>query len=503
MMAERNFPLALALVTLAFVVWALPAAGKPPLVPFPEDAQESQAAEAKPLRPQPPKSNFKPRFRVPAVKQAERLKPADAASGRQPQPLRDADAANAADAKDAPETTHPDGRAALEEAYAKSRAAATEGDYTEIITLCRRAQAGGANKTYEEYAERLMGWAYNRRGEARAKEGREAEALSDFEAAVAASGAWRAVHNRGVSYAAAGKIEQAMADLNHALELNPRYPHAYFNRGELRYQQHDDEGAIEDYTLAIKLGSRAAAVYASRGHAYYRLQRFGDALRDYGEAIKRDPENAATLVNRGDTYSDVGQYGQAAKDYRAAVRVAPDNGRAFQAAAWLMATCPDTHYLDDELAVDAAQRAIELDGASYRNLSTLAAAQASAGLFKEARQTQEQAIAAAPKKDRLTAEKMIALYQRDIAYRDRPFTAFKTPEEMDEKQVRQASAAEPLGPKKAPPTGRRAWFQTPDGEPKGRPQSRRPSFQFPGWPESSQPTGRPPKTRLFAPRGRI
>ena len=100
MMAKRNFPLALALVTLAFVAWALPAAGKPPLVPFPEDARESQAAEAKPLRPQPPKSNFEPRLRVPAVKQAERLKPADAGSSRQPQPLRDADAANATAATD-------------------------------------------------------------------------------------------------------------------------------------------------------------------------------------------------------------------------------------------------------------------------------------------------------------------------------------------------------------------------------------------------------------------
>ncbi|MEX0678129.1 MAG: tetratricopeptide repeat protein [Pirellulales bacterium] len=503
-MAARNMTLAHALAALWFVVLAASAVGKPPvhLVPFPEDAQQSQAAEAKPARPQPPQSNFQPRFRVPAVTQAEytepetaaqNSKPAEADDSRQPQPLSGTDAAPV------------EGREALSEAYAKSNAAKSEGDYTEIITLCSRAKQGGLNKTYDDYAERLLGWAYNRRGEARSQTGKDVEALADFEAAVAAGGTWRAIHNRGVGYAAAGRIEEALADLNRAVELNPRYPHAYFNRGELRYTKEDFPGAIDDYTLAIRLGSRAAAVYTSRGHAYYRMQRFGDALRDYGEAIKVDPENAAALVNRGDTYSDLGKYGEAAKDYRAAVRVAPKNGRAFQAAAWLMATCPDTHYRDEKLAVDAAQRAIELDGASYRNLSTLAAAQASAGLFKEARQTQEQTIAAAPKKDVVTAEKMMALYQREIAYRDRPLTAFKTPEEMDDKEVRQAAAAEPVRPAQRPAQGRRAWFEAPSSAQRGAaPELERlpPPSQF-RQPGQSPPTGRPPKARLFSPRGRI
>jgi tetratricopeptide (TPR) repeat protein len=350
-----------------------------------------------------------------------------------------------------------------------------------------------------------MGWAFNRRGEAKSKAGQNVEALDDFEAAVSAGGAWRAIHNRGVGYAAVGRLKEAMADLNRAIQLNPRYPHAYFNRGELRYKAKDYEGAAQDYSLAIKLGARESAVYTSRGHAFYRMERFGEALRDYGEAIQLDPENAAALVNRGDTYSDVGKYGEAAKDYRAAVRVAPKNGRAFQAAAWLMATCPDTHYRDDKLAIDAASRAIELAGPSFRNLSTLAAAQASAGLFKEAQETQEQAIAAASKEDAVTAEKMMGLYRREIAFRDRPFTAYTTPEEMKDPQVRQATAIEPLGPRGAPrpgqpaaqpspqPSGQRAWYQAPAQQQRPAPQQA---------PIRGRSEGQP-KARLFGPRGKI
>jgi tetratricopeptide (TPR) repeat protein len=161
-----------------------------------------------------------------------------------------------------------------------------------------------------------------------------------------------------------------------------------------------------------------------------------------------------------------------------------------------MATCPDTHYRNEKLAIEAAERAIELDGASFRNLSTLATAQASAGLFKEAQETQEQAIAAAPKENVVTAEKMMSLYRREIAYVDRPFSAFQTPEEMDEKQVRQASANEPLRPSRGQPQGRRAWFQAPVNQPGGV-APRQPPSQYRGRP------GRKPKARLFAPRGRI
>jgi hypothetical protein len=91
---------------------------------------------------------------------------------------------------------------------------------------------------------------------------------------------------------------------------------------------------------------------------------------------------------------------------------------------------------------------------------------------------------------------MMSLYRREVAYRDRPFTAFTTPEEIDDKQVRQATAIEPARPGPAQPPGQRAWYQEPVGQPNGQ-APRQPPSQYRGVP------GRQPKARLFGPRGRI
>ncbi len=554
MTANRKPVLKLALIAALLSWGATQGYGAPPaqLVPFPEDAAE-QAAEAKPVKPEPPKSDFQPRFRPPSVKPAEHLEPAAKeaagavvpASAQEPaanepaptDPVADeskaaapAELSPAAEPQLLPagEPVDPSklaGRESLNEAFKLSKVAQDESDYTAIIAHCERGKVG-VDKPYQAYADQLMGWAYNRRGEARAKAGDETQALTDFEAAVRLGGAWRAVHNRGVSYAAAGRMKEALADFERTIELNPRYPNAYYNRGELRYREEDYPGAIDDYTQALALGPPDAATFNSRGHAFYRIQRFGDALRDYGEAIKLDPSNPDPLINRGDTHSDLGQYGQAAADYRAAVQIAPESARAFQSAAWLMATCPDVHYRDEKLAVDAAKRAIELDGPTYRNLSTLAAAEANAGQYEAARATQEKAIAAAPKDQVLTGEKMMALYQRELAFRDRPLTAFSTPEETAEKEIRQANANEVID--RITPKGSRAFFQarsaqeqpqqgpqsemqqpapggrygSPPRAPRQLPQQDAPQ-QYQRRPEQGQPQQPAPRTRLFGPKGKI
>ena len=225
---------------------------------------------------------------------------------------------------------------------------------------------------------------------------RDAEALADFESAVRFNNrSWRAIHNRGVSYAAAGRVAEAMTDFDRTIKLNQSYPNAYFNRGELLYAQGKFEAAIGDYIGSDRLGlARRVDVQQPRPCILpdEAVRRRAARLRP---GARLDPHNAATLVNRGDTYLDLARYADAAADYRAAVSANPKLGRAYQAAAWLMATCPDDHYRNEKLAIDAASKAIELDGEDFRNLETLAAAQANAGQFAEAKATQEKAIAKA------------------------------------------------------------------------------------------------------------
>ena len=307
-------------------------------------------------------------------------------------------------------------------AFAKTKTATNEEDFSEIIELCHQGLETGLDGSMTVYARRLMGWAHNRRGELRSEADEQEAALEDFEAAVSLDDTkWRYVHNRGVSHATLGHYPKAIADFNQTLKMNPNYGNAYFNRGELRYEEHDFVGAIGDYTQAIKLDPRDGTAYNSRGHAHYRLHEFREALADYHQAVRLDPTNAAAYTNRGDMYADFGRWANATSDYRTAMKLNPALGRAYQSAAWLLATCPEEAFRSANGAMLAARKAIELDGESdYRYLETLAAAEANAGYFADAIDTQAGAVAIAPADYRPTAENRLQLYQHKTAYREAP-----------------------------------------------------------------------------------
>jgi tetratricopeptide (TPR) repeat protein len=102
-----------------------------------------------------------------------------------------------------------------------------------------------------------------------------------------------------------------------------------------------------------------------------------------------------------------------------AIRLDNSLGRAYQSAAWLMATCPEQRYRNEQMALRSAQRAIELDGsADYRYLDTLAAAQANARQFTEAQQSVNKAIESAPSDVVSELRQRLALYKSNRPFRD-------------------------------------------------------------------------------------
>ncbi len=302
----------------------------------------------------------------------------------------------------------------VREAYAVALESLQPRDYSRVITLCEQARGASSDKTIQEYTTRLLSWAHNRRGEIRARGGREQEAMSDFEAAVGYDATrWRAVHNRGVSFALAGEYEKAIADFSRTVTLRPGYANAYFNRGEMHYQLEDFEASIADYARAIKLDSRDIAAWNGRGHARFRLGRYEQALRDFNQALQIDPRHAAALANRADVHIEMGRFAEAVRDLRAALDIDGQLGHAYLSLAWILSTCPDTSLLDPAAAVRAAERAIALDGdGDHRYLDALAAAHASAGNFGKAREVVRQAMQRAPANEAARYAARLALYEQ-------------------------------------------------------------------------------------------
>jgi tetratricopeptide (TPR) repeat protein len=322
----------------------------------------------------------------------------------------------------------------IADAYALSKTAKTIDEYSSIIETCERVLAEQPNEETTKYVKQLAAWSYNRRGEVFADqaaelidkgEARKANefdslALDDFQQAITLdSTKWKAYHNRGVSFGLHGKLEEALADFDQALKLKPDHVNGWFNRGEIKAQLGNFADAVADYSQALKLKPDDHGSLVSRAAALRQQGKLDEALRDISRALQIQPDYAPAYCERGEIETGLGQWVNAAEDFRTAARTDNKLGRAFRGVAWLMATCPDLKVRNAELALSAAEKAIELDGNDdYRTLDVLAAAQANLGQFETAQATMQKALQLAPQEVQGPLQARLRLYASKQPYRE-------------------------------------------------------------------------------------
>lgn len=321
----------------------------------------------------------------------------------------------------------------LADAYQRTKNATASDEFGDIIETCERALSVDPPEQTRQYARQLAAWAYNRRGELYAQEASkvynkgahrranelDALALDDFQAAIGHDATkWKAIQNRGVSLALHGKLEEAIADFDLVLKLQPEYQNAWFNRAELRFETGEYAVAISDYNQALQRRPDDIAAMLGRGESRLKLGQPQEAKADFELALRYSPTEALALAGRGDAHTALRDWNRAGEDYREAIRFNPRLGRAYRGAAWLLATCPDERYRRADLAVQTAEKAIELGGDSdWTYLDTLAAAQASAGQYDEAAQTIAKAIQIAPENLIETLKSRLDLYAEEQPFR--------------------------------------------------------------------------------------
>ena len=119
------------------------------------------------------------------------------------------------------------------------------------------------------------------------------------------------------------KYEQAIADNDKAIEINPENYNAYNVRGIANENLKRYEQAIADYGKAIDINSKNDVIYANRGKVYFKLEQYEQAIADYNKAIEINPQSALFYNNRGSAYHSLKQYEQAASDYNSARKIDP------------------------------------------------------------------------------------------------------------------------------------------------------------------------------------
>lgn len=121
--------------------------------------------------------------------------------------------------------------------------------------------------------------------------------------------------------------------------------------------------------------------------------KFEQAIQSFTDAITANPNDARALWNRAYVYEKSGKHREAIADYTAVTVLAAERWQSFNAAAWLLATSPQTGCRDGMRAFSLAKKACELtEFKDWTCLDTIAAAYAAAGDFAKAAAWEQKAL---------------------------------------------------------------------------------------------------------------
>ena len=183
---------------------------------------------------------------------------------------------------------------------------------------------------------------------------REAEATrSDV------SGSAQQLIDRGVLLLDSARYDEAMAQFDRAIVLDPQNPWALANRGITRVWQNDRTAAERDLDAAAAIDPRNPVVYRARGLLAFHSGAYADAVTAFSTSIEIRPDNAFALAYRARAHMALGNDERALADATAAIAGNPnvpdlygiradvyrrrgDTERAVAEAAAVMAANPDT-----------------------------------------------------------------------------------------------------------------------------------------------------------------
>jgi tetratricopeptide (TPR) repeat protein len=115
--------------------------------------------------------------------------------------------------------------------------------------------------------------------------------------------------------------DEAIAAFDKAIELNPQYEDAYFERGNTYLDKGDHDRAIVEFEKIIRLTPQEAHGYNNRGYAYSLKGDLGRAVADYSEAIRLKPDYVLAYQNRAIAHEKIGDKAEAQADWDRAAKL--------------------------------------------------------------------------------------------------------------------------------------------------------------------------------------
>jgi curved DNA-binding protein CbpA len=129
---------------------------------------------------------------------------------------------------------------------------------------------------------------------------------------------------RGIAAYRGGDFQQAIADLDQAIRLDPHDAEAYNIRGNAWDYMGDTDRALADYDEAIRIEPNNPAVFHDRGMMWRRKGDLDRALLDMDRAVRFGFSDANLYGDRGRIWYEKGRYYRAIADFDRASKINPN-----------------------------------------------------------------------------------------------------------------------------------------------------------------------------------
>ena len=129
--------------------------------------------------------------------------------------------------------------------------------------------------------------------------------------------------NLGTAYLDTGRIDEAIVELQRAVELQPTFPDARFNLGNAFRINGDVERAVAEYERTLRMDPHHAGTHNNLAVILDDRGETEAAVPHYRQALKGDPRNAQLQANYAGLHARAEDWAGATARYRRAIRIDP------------------------------------------------------------------------------------------------------------------------------------------------------------------------------------
>jgi len=180
------------------------------------------------------------------------------------------------------------------------------------------------------FVDGIRSFYYNNIGNAYEAQGRLDEAIASYQRALEINPNLAvALYNLGIVYEAQGRLDEVIARYQRALEINPNHAVAWNNLGIAYEAQGRLDEAIACYQRALEINPNYAVALYNLGIVYKAQGRLDEAIARYQRALEINPNYAVAWNNLGIAYKAQGRLDKAIASYQRALEINPN-----YAVAW-------------------------------------------------------------------------------------------------------------------------------------------------------------------------